>query len=117
MSARKTFNTRELNCGFAVIPNQELRRRYEKEASLMAPSPNALGYAARSRPGVLPVVDDRSRNTASAAALGLKVVHASLDVPSISAIDDALQQDSAVLSVTSCPPTQEPPGLGYSLFN
>jgi FMN phosphatase YigB (HAD superfamily) len=48
-------------------------------------------------------VDDRARNIASAAGLGLKVVHASPDVPWISTIDDALSQNNAVLSVTSCP--------------
>jgi HAD superfamily hydrolase (TIGR01549 family) len=48
-------------------------------------------------------VDDRLRNIASAADLGLKVVHASPDVPWISAIDDALQQNNAVLSATSYP--------------
>jgi HAD superfamily hydrolase (TIGR01549 family) len=48
-------------------------------------------------------VDDRAQNIASGAALGLKVVQASPDVPWISAIDEALQQNSAVLSATRCP--------------
>jgi len=47
-------------------------------------------------------VDDRARNIASAAALGFKVVHASPDLPWISAIDDALQQNGTVLSATKC---------------
>jgi cystathionine beta-lyase len=46
MSAGKTFNTTGLNCGFAVIPNDDLRRRYRKAASGIVPQPNALGYAA-----------------------------------------------------------------------
>lgn len=46
MSPAKTFNTAGLNCGFAVISNPELRRRFRKVASGMVPSPNALGYTA-----------------------------------------------------------------------
>ena len=46
MSAAKTFNTTGLNCGFAVIPNHDLRRRFSAAASGIVPQPNALGYAA-----------------------------------------------------------------------
>ena len=46
MSPAKTFNTTGLNCGFAVIPNQKLRRRFRGAASGMVPHPNPLGYAA-----------------------------------------------------------------------
>jgi cystathionine beta-lyase len=46
MSPAKTFNTAGLNCGFAVIPNQELRRRFRKVARGLVPDPNALGLAA-----------------------------------------------------------------------
>lgn len=46
MSPAKTFNTAGLNCGFAVIPNSDLRRRFRKVASGMVPSPNGLGYVA-----------------------------------------------------------------------
>ena len=48
-------------------------------------------------------VDDRARNIASAASLGLQVVHASPDIPWIAAIDDALQNCSMAASSTSCP--------------
>ena len=33
MSPAKTFNTTGLNCGFAVIPNQKLRGRFQEAAS------------------------------------------------------------------------------------
>ena len=46
MSPAKTFNTTGLNCGFAVIPNDDLRRRFRSVASGMVPQPNGLGYAA-----------------------------------------------------------------------
>ena len=46
MSPAKTFNTTGLNCGFAVIPNADLRQRFQKVASGMVPQPNGLGYAA-----------------------------------------------------------------------
>ncbi len=46
MSPAKTFNTTGLNCGFAVIPNADLRRRFQNVASGMVPQPNGLGYAA-----------------------------------------------------------------------
>lgn len=46
MSPAKTFNTPGLSCGFAVIPNPELRRRFQRAASGVVPDPNALGLAA-----------------------------------------------------------------------
>jgi cystathionine beta-lyase len=46
MSPGKTFNTTGLNCGFAVIPNQELRQRFQEAARGIVPQPNALGYTA-----------------------------------------------------------------------
>ena len=46
MSPGKTFNTTGLNCGFAVIPNHEVRRRFQRCAHGIVPQPNALGYAA-----------------------------------------------------------------------
>ncbi|MCP4709308.1 MAG: aspartate aminotransferase, partial [Planctomycetes bacterium] len=35
-----------LNCGFAIIPNDSLRRKYEVDANRMLPDCNALGYVA-----------------------------------------------------------------------
>lgn len=46
MSPAKTFNTPGLNCGFAVIPNRELRRKFRHAARGLVPHPNALGYTA-----------------------------------------------------------------------
>jgi cystathionine beta-lyase len=46
MSPAKTFNTTGLNCGFAVIPDPELRRRFQTAAAGMVPEPSALGFAA-----------------------------------------------------------------------
>ena len=46
MSPAKTFNTPGLSCGFAVIPNRELRRKFQNAAHGLVPHPNALGYAA-----------------------------------------------------------------------
>ena len=46
MSPAKTFNTTGLNCGFAVIPNHDLRRRFQSVASGMVPQPSGLAYAA-----------------------------------------------------------------------
>ena len=46
MSPAKTFNTTGLNCGFAVIPNYDLRQHFQSVASGMVPHPNGLGYAA-----------------------------------------------------------------------
>jgi cystathionine beta-lyase len=46
MSPAKTFNTPGLSCGFAVISNAELRRKFRRAAAGIVPHPNALGYAA-----------------------------------------------------------------------
>ena len=46
MSPAKTFNTTGLTCGFAVIPNDDLRQHFQSVASGMVPQPNGLGYAA-----------------------------------------------------------------------
>lgn len=46
MSPAKTFNIAGLNCGFAVIANPKLRRRFSAAAMGIMPHPNALGYAA-----------------------------------------------------------------------
>lgn len=46
MSPAKTFNLSGLNCGFAVIANAALRRRFIKARQGLMPSPNALGYVA-----------------------------------------------------------------------
>ena len=59
MSPGKTFNTTGLNCGFAVIPNRDLRRRFRKVANGMLPYPNGLG---------MPHVGRRSRRGRSGAA-------------------------------------------------
>jgi len=44
MSPAKTFNLPGLNCGFAVIPNPVLRRRFQEAGDGIVPHPNALGY-------------------------------------------------------------------------
>jgi cysteine-S-conjugate beta-lyase len=46
MSPSKTFNLSGLSCGYAVIPNQELRQRFRAAAGELVPLPNALGYVA-----------------------------------------------------------------------
>jgi cystathionine beta-lyase len=46
MSPSKTFNLSGLSCGFAVIPNRELRKRFQAAARDLLPQPNALGYVA-----------------------------------------------------------------------
>jgi cystathionine beta-lyase len=46
MSASKTFNLPGLNCAFAVIPNESLRRTFIKNRKEIIPNTNALGYAA-----------------------------------------------------------------------
>ena len=46
MSPSKTFNLSGLACGFAVIPNGELRRRFQAAARDLVPQPNVLGYVA-----------------------------------------------------------------------
>lgn len=46
MSPAKTFNLAGLNCGFAVIADHNLRRRFRRAANGIVPHVNALGYAA-----------------------------------------------------------------------
>lgn len=46
MSPSKTFNLSGLSCGFAVIPNRELRQRFQAAARDLVPQPNALGCVA-----------------------------------------------------------------------
>jgi cystathionine beta-lyase len=44
MSAAKTFNLPGLNCGFAVIPNPDLRKRFKETAKGIVPHVNVFGY-------------------------------------------------------------------------
>jgi cystathionine beta-lyase len=46
MAPSKTFNVPGLNCAFAIIPNNDLRRRFKQARAAIVPHPNALGYAA-----------------------------------------------------------------------
>lgn len=46
MSASKTFNLPGLNCAFAVIPNETLRRSFVQNRLEVIPNANAMGYAA-----------------------------------------------------------------------
>jgi cystathionine beta-lyase len=46
MSPSKTFNLSGLSCGFAVIPNREIRQRFQTAARDLVPQPNALGVVA-----------------------------------------------------------------------
>ena len=46
MSPSKTFNLSGLRCGFAVIPNPDLRQRFQTAAGELVPPPNVLGYVA-----------------------------------------------------------------------
>jgi len=46
MSASKTFNLPGLNCAFAIIPDERLRRTFVKNRMEIIPNTNALGYAA-----------------------------------------------------------------------
>lgn len=46
MSPAKTFNTAGLNCGFAVIPSANVRRRYRQAMKGVIPYPNLFGYVA-----------------------------------------------------------------------
>jgi cystathionine beta-lyase len=46
MSAAKTFNLSGLRCGFAVIADADLRKRFRQAAYELVPPPNVLGYAA-----------------------------------------------------------------------
>ena len=46
MSPGKTFNIPGLNCAFAVIPNEDLRRSFVRNSEGIVPNTNALGYTA-----------------------------------------------------------------------
>ena len=46
MSPAKTFNLPGLNCGFAVIASEQLRRRFVHAARGILPHVNAMGYTA-----------------------------------------------------------------------
>lgn len=46
MSASKTFNLPGLNCAFAIIPNDRLRRTFIKNRMGIVPNTNTLGYTA-----------------------------------------------------------------------
>lgn len=46
MSPAKTFNLPGLNCGFAIIQNDDLRKRYKETADGIVPWNNTLGYTA-----------------------------------------------------------------------
>lgn len=46
MSPAKTFNIAGLNCGMAIIPDQDLRRRFQHSMEGIVPHPNTLGYTA-----------------------------------------------------------------------
>jgi cysteine-S-conjugate beta-lyase len=46
MAPSKTFNIAGLDCGFAVIPDADLRRRYNQGRGALVGTPNLLGYTA-----------------------------------------------------------------------
>jgi len=46
MSASKTFNLPGLNCAFAVIPNERLRKSFVDNRLEVIPNTNVMGYAA-----------------------------------------------------------------------
>jgi cystathionine beta-lyase len=46
MSPSKTFNIPGLNCAFAIIPNEDLRRSFIRNRKGIVPGTNALGYTA-----------------------------------------------------------------------
>lgn len=46
MSPSKTFNLPGLNCAFAVIPNENLRRSFVRNRKEVVPGTNVLGYTA-----------------------------------------------------------------------
>ncbi len=46
MSAGKTYNIPGLNCGFAIIPNDNMRQKFNQTREGIVPYGNALGYAA-----------------------------------------------------------------------
>lgn len=46
MSAAKTFNLPGLNCGYAIIPDPALRKRFKETAKGIVPHVNIFGYVA-----------------------------------------------------------------------
>jgi cystathionine beta-lyase len=46
MSPSKTFNIPGLNCAFAIIPNEDLRRNFVRNRKGIVPDTNTLGYTA-----------------------------------------------------------------------
>jgi cystathionine beta-lyase len=46
MAPSKTFNVPGLGCSFAIIANQDLRRRFLRATAGIVPSVNVLGYTA-----------------------------------------------------------------------
>ncbi len=46
LAPSKTFNIAGLGCGFAIIPNSELRNRFQKAARGLVPEVNVLGMSA-----------------------------------------------------------------------
>ena len=46
MAPSKTFNLPGLGCAFAIVPNDELRRRFRRAMTGIVPHVNALGYTA-----------------------------------------------------------------------
>jgi cystathionine beta-lyase len=46
MAPSKTYNIAGLGCSFAVIPDDSLRRRFERAAAMIVPHVNLLGYTA-----------------------------------------------------------------------
>ena len=46
MSPSKTYNIPGLGCGFAIIPNEKIRRDYVEAEKGILSTPNALGYSA-----------------------------------------------------------------------
>lgn len=46
VASSKTFNTAGLFCGFAIIPNQDMRDRYQKTSEQMTLDANSLGQVA-----------------------------------------------------------------------
>jgi cystathionine beta-lyase len=46
MAPSKTYNIAGLGCGYAIIPDDGLRRRFKHAAAMIVPHPNLLGYTA-----------------------------------------------------------------------
>lgn len=46
MAPSKTFNIAGLHCGFAIIPDADLRQRYKKGRGGLVGTPNLMGYTA-----------------------------------------------------------------------